>query len=303
MSQKPMKHIASIGFASLALMLAMLACALPRSTVAPTLEMIVEPTIQPTRTEPIPKLASPPAPPATPTVPETGSGSIVLHQPFAIIVAFSGPETGTGSALFKPMMQAARKAIEDFGPIHGFGVNLITYNDTCTEAGGTNVAGQIAADERIVAVLGPVCSAAVRGALPSLEDAHVVMISASATDPELSPSGPSVFHRTLLDDDQVQLLGYPSQIYIEDLPSVQIWLSDFAAWGGTLLETGLNHFAPYQYDATLILLRAINNSSQALNDGSLVIDREALRAAVRATIAYPGVTGNITFENDGDRVP
>ena len=86
-------------------------------------------------------------------------------------------------------------------------------------------------------------------------------------------------------------------------PAVQTWLADFEAWGGGLLETGLNHYSPYQYDAMGVLLRALDLSSQALNDGSLLIDREALRAAVRSTSNYPGVTGYITFEADGDRAP
>jgi ABC-type branched-subunit amino acid transport system substrate-binding protein len=187
--------------------------------------------------------------------------------------------------------------------VHGYGVNLVAFNDDCTEAGGADAAQQIVTDERIVAMIGPVCSTAAVGALPILEGSGVVMISGSATAPGLSVHGPAVFHRTLLDDDQVDTLGYPSQIYIEDLPAVQTWLADFAAWGGGLLETGLNHFSPYQYDAMGVLLRALDLSSQALNDGSLLIDREALRAAVRATSGYPGITGAITFELDGDRAP
>ncbi len=288
--------------AAAAVMGGLLACSLP--SLQPTSEVIVEPTIVITQVPAV----QPTAPPTQPVSPPASTaavaaGQVVLHQPFAIIVAYVGPQTGTGSALFTPLQQAGQKAIEDHGPVHGFGVNLIAFNDFCTEAGGDTATQQIVADEHIVAVLGPVCSQGAVGALPALQAANVVMISGSATIPGLSVHGPSVFHRTLLDDDQVDTLGYPSQIYIEDLPAVQTWLADFEAWGGGLLETGLNHFSPYQYDAMGVLLRALDLSSQALNDGSLLIDREALRAAVRSTINYPGVTGYITFDVQGNRVP
>lgn len=288
--------------AAAAVMGALLACSLPG--LQPTSEVIVEPTIAPTQVPTV----QPTAPPTQPVSPPASTaavsaGQVVLHQPYAVIVAYVGPQTGTGSALFTPLQQAGQKAIEDHGPVHGFGVNLIAFNDFCTEAGGQAAAQQIVADEHIVAVLGPVCSNRAIGALPALQAANVVMISGSATIPGLSVYGPSVFHRTLLDDDQVDSLGYPSQIYVEDFPAVQTWLADFAAWGGGLLETGLNHFSPYQYDAMGVLLRALDLSSQALNDGSLLIDREALRAAVQSTTNYPGVTGYITFEAQGNRVP
>jgi ABC-type branched-subunit amino acid transport system substrate-binding protein len=281
------------------------ACGLPPQGALPP-EIILEPTVRPTQSDsalaPLPTIAQPTAP-VQPTAAASGPGQIVLHQPFAIVLAYSGPETGTASALFTPLQQAAQKAIEDHGPVHGFGVNLVSFNDDCTEVGGAAVGEQIVADQNLVAVLGPICSLAARGALPVLQNANVVMLSGAATVPGLSAQGPSVFHRSLLDDDDAHALGYPSQIYIEDFPGVQAWFGTFAGWGGQLLETGLNHFAPYQYDATGILLQALDAAAVLQPDGSLLIDREALRAAVRGTAGYAGVTGPITFEADGDRAP
>lgn len=259
-----------MSFLAAAVMAAVMACSFPGAQPTPPMEIVLEPTVRPTQPESLPPTSAPTTASVVPTAPAAGGDSIVLQQPFAIIVAYVGPQTGTGSALFTPLQQAGQKAIEDHGPVHGFGVNLIAFNDFCTEAGGDTATQQIVADEHIVAVLGPVCSQGAVGALPALQAANVVMISGSATIPGLSVHGPSVFHRTLLDDDQVDTLGYPSQIYIEDLPAVQTWLADFEAWGGGLLETGLNHYSPYQYDAMGVLLRALDLSSQALNDGSLL---------------------------------
>jgi ABC-type branched-subunit amino acid transport system substrate-binding protein len=285
---------------------------LPSPSAAPE-EIIIEPTVRPTLSGAAALTLAAPAGQTLPTAPPlatappafaTGPGQIVLQQPYAIVIAYSGPQTGNGSVLFTPLQQAAQKAIEDHGPVHGFGVNLVSFDDGCTEAGGAAAAQQIVADERLIAVLGPACTKAAQGALPVLENANVVMISGAATVPGLSFYGPGVFHRTLLDDDAVTLeAGQVSQIYITQLPAVQAWFNDFAAWGGQLLEEGFNHYSPYQYDAAGILLRALDQVAQLQADGSLVIDREALRSAVRGTSAYPGVTGPITFEADGDRAP
>lgn len=288
-------------FPALVIGAALLACSLPGSA-PPTAGAGVPapPAVEspPAPTEPPP--ASEPAPTSPP--PDAG-GVILLDHPYAILIAYSAPQTGVGSALFDPLLQASQMAIEDHGPVHGFGVNLIPFNDACTEAGGSSVALEVVADERLAAVLGPACSSAARGALPILEQAGVVMISGGATNPGLSPYGPSVFHRTILDDDAVHALGHVSQIYVEGFPAVEAWMWAFDAWGGALLETGLNHYLPYQYDAAGVLLRALDQAAELQPDGALRIERAALRAALRATAGYPGVTGSITFEADGDRSP
>jgi ABC-type branched-subunit amino acid transport system substrate-binding protein len=281
------------------------ACSLPFGQQSPP-GIIIEPTVRPTTG--VEAGTQAPPPPTDAPAPATATGSagdqLVLRQPFAIVLAYSGPQTGPTSALFTPLQQASQMAIDDFGPIYGFGVNLVAFDDGCSESGGQAVAQQIAADERIVAVLGPACSGAVRGAGPILEAANIVMISGAATDPGLGPqAAPRVFHRTLLDDAAIQALGHPSQIYIMDSPRVLSWYDQFVAWGGMLLEEGLNHYSAYQYDAATILLRAIGEASVWSADGSLTIDREALRQGVRGMTDFPGVTGEITFEADGDRAP
>lgn len=288
-----------------ALPMALLACSL--SGAQPTIETVLEPTIRPEATSP-PAASLPPAPTSAPVATTAAlPGQVVLHPPFAIILAYSGPQIGNGSALFQPLQQASQKGIEDYGLIHGLiqgsSVNLLSFDDGCSESGGASVAQQIVSDDRIVGVLGPVCSKAVTGALPILESAGVVMISASATNAGLSAGGPSVFNRDVLDDDQIAAAGLGSQAYIENLDAVQLFQGTFEQWGGQLPEQGLNHYVPYQYDAAGILMQALAQTASLQPDGSLVIDRAALRAAVRATSGYAGVTGTITLEADGNRAP
>jgi len=59
-------------------------------------------------------------------------------------------------------------------------------------------------------------------------------------------------------------------------------------------------FSPQSYDATNILMAAIERTARRGEDGSLRIGKKALRDAVAST-DYDGVTGRITFDEFGDR--
>jgi branched-chain amino acid transport system substrate-binding protein len=60
---------------------------------------------------------------------------------------------------------------------------------------------------------------------------------------------------------------------------------------------------PGQYaDAVSVLLDAVSAVAQVQDDGSLVIEPAELRDAIRAT-SFEGLTGPISFDENGDRVP
>jgi branched-chain amino acid transport system substrate-binding protein len=59
-------------------------------------------------------------------------------------------------------------------------------------------------------------------------------------------------------------------------------------------------FSPQAYDATNILMAAVEKAARKQADGSLVIGKKALRDAVAAT-RMDGITGKIAFDPHGDR--
>ncbi len=59
-------------------------------------------------------------------------------------------------------------------------------------------------------------------------------------------------------------------------------------------------FHAHSYDATMILLQAIQKVAEVDADGNLVIDREALVKAVRETKDYEGLTGTLTCDERGE---
>ncbi len=54
----------------------------------------------------------------------------------------------------------------------------------------------------------------------------------------------------------------------------------------------------HAYDATNILLNAVESVAVAQDDGGLIIGRGAIRAALEATEDYPGLTGDLTCQEE-----
>ena len=62
----------------------------------------------------------------------------------------------------------------------------------------------------------------------------------------------------------------------------------------------LGPFHAHAYDATMVLLNAIEKVAVEREDGTLLIPRKALAEAVRATKDYQGLSGTITCDEKGD---
>jgi branched-chain amino acid transport system substrate-binding protein len=56
----------------------------------------------------------------------------------------------------------------------------------------------------------------------------------------------------------------------------------------------------FAYDAAAMLLNAIRLAAIEQADGSLLIDRQAIRAQLYATVDFPGLTGSLTCSPNGD---
>jgi branched-chain amino acid transport system substrate-binding protein len=62
----------------------------------------------------------------------------------------------------------------------------------------------------------------------------------------------------------------------------------------------LSIFHAHAYDATNILFAAIQKVAQTGSDGTITIDRKALRDAIYATKDFQGITGTLTCSENGD---
>ncbi len=98
-------------------------------------------------------------------------------------------EAITGDVAFfgLPIDRATQIAVDDYGPIHGFDVDLGTsLDDLCSNDGGQAAAQTIVADEDVVGVVGTSCSGAAVAAAPLITDAGMVLISGGNTSPALT---------------------------------------------------------------------------------------------------------------------
>ena len=86
-----------------------------------------------------------------------------------------------------PIERAVVLAIEEYGPVRGFEVDLgTTLDDLCSNDGGQAAAQTIVADEDVIGVIGTSCSGAAVAAAPLITDKGTTMISGGDTSPALT---------------------------------------------------------------------------------------------------------------------
>ena len=143
---------------------------------------------------------------------EMGDGSLgVVEVDEGDAIQIRSLNTITGDVAFfgLPIDRAARIAVDDYGPIHGFDVDLGTsLDDLCSNDGGQAAAQTIVADEDVVGVIGTSCSGAATAAAPLITDAGMVLISGGNTSPALTsdlagtpgPNYSAGYYRTTTND-------------------------------------------------------------------------------------------------------
>lgn len=114
-------------------------------------------------------------------------GIVEVEEGEAIQIRSLEAITGDVAFLGLPNQRAVEFAIEHFGQIHSFDVDMGTgLDDLCSADGGQAAAQTIVADEDVVGVIGTSCSGAAVAAAPLITNAGMVMISASNTSPALT---------------------------------------------------------------------------------------------------------------------
>ena len=114
-------------------------------------------------------------------------GVVTVESGDAIQIRSLEAITGDVAFFGLPIDRATQIAVDDYGQIHGFDVDLGTsLDDLCSNDGGQAAAQQIVADEDVVGVIGTSCSGAAVAAAPLITDAGMVLISGGNTSPALT---------------------------------------------------------------------------------------------------------------------
>jgi branched-chain amino acid transport system substrate-binding protein len=121
-----------------------------------------------------------------------------------IKIGVAGAHSGDLASYGLPTVNAVKLYVDEVnknGGIDGRMVELYIEDDVCKPEVATNTASKLVS-EKVVAVVGHICSGATKAALGIYKDAGILVISPSATNPELTQSGeyPN-FLRTIAPDD------------------------------------------------------------------------------------------------------
>jgi branched-chain amino acid transport system substrate-binding protein len=126
-----------------------------------------------------------------------------------IKIGVAGSHSGDLASYGLPSVKAAELVVKDVnarGGILGKKMELVVEDDVCKPEVAANIATKLAS-RGVVAVIGHICSGATKAALGIYKDANIIVISPSATNPELTMSGryPNFFRTIAPDDAQAKL--------------------------------------------------------------------------------------------------
>lgn len=133
-----------------------------------------------------------------------GASGLSLAADQVIKIGAMGPFTGDLSKIGLDSLHAIEMAVAEVnaaGGIGGHRVELVVADDAADPAKAIIVAEKLVMDRAVLGVVGPMNSSTVAAALPSFERAGLVIISQSATNPDLTERGYKVMHRVCPRDD------------------------------------------------------------------------------------------------------
>ena len=120
-----------------------------------------------------------------------------------IKIGVQGAHSGDLASYGVPSLNAAKIVIDEInakGGVLGRKIELVSQDDQCKPELATNAATKLISD-KVIAVMGPICSGPTNASLPLFESAKLISISPTATTPALTLEGAHpLFLRTVAND-------------------------------------------------------------------------------------------------------
>ena len=113
--------------------------------------------------------------------------------------------TGVGESYGNPILSAKLLAVEEInaaGGVNGRMLELIPEDSKCAAQDAITAYNKLTDVDGVKIILGTTCSGAMLGAAPLAEREGVIMLSASATSPDIAGAGDYIF-RTTINDHQL----------------------------------------------------------------------------------------------------
>jgi branched-chain amino acid transport system substrate-binding protein len=168
-------------------------------------------------------------------------GCATIEKGQKIKIAFVGPNTGDYSSFGIDMTRGAELAAKAHPEVKGFEIELLSEDTQGTPEQGASVANKLAADPQVVAIDGHSFSGSTEVAIPIYGDAGIVMLSPSATNPDLTKLGSPVFNRVAFHDE---MQGEHAANYIFNTLGIKkiVAMHDGGAYGQGLAEMTASFF-------------------------------------------------------------
>jgi branched-chain amino acid transport system substrate-binding protein len=157
-----------------------------------------------------------------------------------IKIGVAGAHSGDLASYGLPTVKAAELVVKEAnenGGVLGKQIELVVEDDVCKPEVATNTASKLVG-EKVVGVIGHICSGATKSAMGIYKDSNIFAISPSATNPPLTQSGdyPNFFRTIAPDDAQAKLqvdfaldeLGFTKLAVIHDKGDYGKGLAEFA---------------------------------------------------------------------------
>jgi branched-chain amino acid transport system substrate-binding protein len=184
------------------------------------------------------------------------SGNVLAADTIKLGVA--GAHSGDLASYGLPTVKAAEFVVKEInakGGVLGKQVELVVEDDVCKPEVATNTATKLVS-QGVKFVIGHICSGATKAALGIYKDANVIVISPSATNPDLTQSGayPN-FYRTIASDDAQALLEVEFAINKLKVKKIAV-LHDKGDYGKGLAEFA-KKFIDASKKATVVLFEGV----------------------------------------------
>ena len=132
-----------------------------------------------------------------------GAVAPVSDEPF--VIGAMDALTGVAESYGNPIQQAKLLAVEEInaaGGINGRMLEIVFEDSKCAAADAITAYRKLTDVDGVKIILGTTCSGAMLGAAPLAEGEGVIMLSASATSPDIATAGDYIF-RTAINDLQL----------------------------------------------------------------------------------------------------
>ena len=124
-----------------------------------------------------------------------------------IKIGFTGPLTGDLANMGQNAQAAASIAVDEInaaGGVLGKKIEIVYEDDSCTGSAGANAISKLINTNKVVAVLGGMCSGATMGETPIAEAAKIPELSYCSTNPTISQAGDYIFRDVPSDNFQAK---------------------------------------------------------------------------------------------------